>query len=282
MRARAEERVESSLPAVSFALVLASALLHAGWNFSMKRAAGDLATVRRGLALASVAVMPAALPLLALHPPGAVGWGCILATGIAHTLYFALLARLYRTGDLSSVYPLSRGIGVAGAALGASLLLGETVRPAAAAGILCVVAGILAAGTGGLGRTGALPGTAAVGAVIAAFALVDKIAVAHVHPVAYIWAMFLLPALLLAPRTRGLAADERAARRIGPGSMASYLLMLFAYRAGPLGPLIAAREVSVVFGAALGFLLLAEPLPARRLAGLALVVAGLVLLRAFA
>lgn len=269
------------LSGLAFALVLASALLHAGWNFAMKRAAGDLPTVRAGLALAAFAAAPFGIYYLARHPPPAAGWLCIASTGVAHAAYFALLASLYRTGDLSSVYPLSRGIGVAFAALGATLLLGEAVHPGEAAGIALVVTGIVAAGGGGLGGRGGRRKTAAVGLVIAAFALVDKTAVAYVHPVAYIWTMFLLSAVLL-PASGAAPADLRAARMIGPGSMASYLLMLFAYRAGPLGPLIAAREVSVVFGAALGFLLLREPVPARRLAGLVLVVAGLVLLRLFA
>lgn len=270
------------MSAALLALVLASALLHAGWNFALKRAAGDLPTVRRGLALAAVLAAPAGVPLLALHPPDRAGWLCIAATGLAHAAYFSLLARLYREGDLSSVYPLSRGLGVAGAALGAALLLGETFRPAGAAGVALVVAGILLAGARGLARAGLLPHILAVGAVIAAFALVDKVAVARVHPVAYIWSMFLLPALLLAPAARaGGAPDEAAARLIGPGSMASYLLMLFAYRVGPLGYLVAAREVAVAFGAALGCFILKEKVTPRRLAGIALVVAGLALIKAF-
>lgn len=270
------------MSAALLALVLVSALLHAGWNFAMKRSSGDLPTVRRGLAIAAAAATPVAAPLLALYPPDRTGWLCIAATGIAHALYFALLARLYRDGDLSSVYPLSRGLGVAGAALGAALLLGESFRPPGAAGIALVVAGILCAGARGLARAGLLPHVLAVGAVIASFALVDKTAVAHVHPVAYIWAMFLLPAFLLAPAARDRGApDEASARLIGPGSMASYLLMLFAYRAGPLGYLVAAREIAIAFGAALGYFILKERVTPRRLLGIALVVTGLALIKAF-
>jgi drug/metabolite transporter (DMT)-like permease len=93
--------------------------------------------------------------------------------------------------------------------------------------------------------------------------------------------MFLLPALRLAPAVRGGGApDEAAARLIGPGSMASYLLMLFAYRVGPLGYLIAAREIAVAFGAALGYFILKEKVTPRRLLGVALVVAGLALIKA--
>jgi uncharacterized membrane protein len=61
--------------------------------------------------------------------------------------------------------------------------------------------------------------------------------------------------------------------------MASYGLILYAFRLGPLGLIAPLRESSVVFGTALGVLLLGERLTGRKAAGIGAVAAGLVLIR---
>jgi uncharacterized membrane protein len=67
---------------------------------------------------------------------------------------------------------------------------------------------------------------------------------------------------------------------IGLGSQATYLLILYAYTMGPISYIIAARESSVVIGAALGFYFLKERLTASKTIGILAIFGGLVLIKA--
>jgi drug/metabolite transporter (DMT)-like permease len=112
--------------------------------------------------------------------------------------------------------------------------------------------GLIAGGVGLLswrrGTTGAAGWvwTLVVGGAIALYTLVDGAAVRLVSPLPYAAVMFLGSAALLAP---GALADRnpvpvRAAILAGVGSAASYGLMLFAYRLGPVAPLLALRQLA--------------------------------------
>ena len=105
---------------------------------------------------------------------------------------------------------------------------------------------------------------------------------------AYIYAMFLIPAALLAPyiliRHRRAVADAWRLRKgyialIGPGSMATYLIILFAFQVGKVSYVVAVREFSVVIGSALGVLLLGERLTVWKGLGILFICLGLVLVK---
>jgi drug/metabolite transporter (DMT)-like permease len=64
----------------------------------------------------------------------------------------------------------------------------------------------------------------------------------------------------------------------GAVSVAGFLAFLLAARNLPLGPVVALRETSVIFGAVLGTLVLKEGFGVRRLAAAAFVVGGIALL----
>jgi len=109
-----------------------------------------------------------------------------------------------------------------------------------------------------------------------------------VPPVIYIWAMFLGTSLLLAPwmLRRGVHPVLTVWRRgwphvcgIGIGAMLTYLLILYAFGWGPVGYIVAARESSVVVGAAAGILWLGERFDRWKLAGVSAITIGLVCLR---
>ncbi len=215
----------------------------------------------------------------------------VLATGAIHSLYFVLLGKAYETGEISFVYPAARGAGVAGTAVAAWALLGETVSPLGAAGIVSVSLGILALGAGEFVstrqyRSGLLAGS--VGVTIVCYSLVDKVGVGLMDPVIYICCMFWLSAAFAAPYTilyhRGKI--RRAWRDlkphiliIGPGSLVTYLIILFALQMTKVSYVFAARECSVVVGALLGRYLLKERLTVLRWACIVAVVTGTILVR---
>jgi len=65
---------------------------------------------------------------------------------------------------------------------------------------------------------------------------------------------------------------------VGVLMMAAYLAVLAAMAQAPVSYVVAAREVSVVVAAILGALVLRERHPAGRIAGAAVIFAGLVLI----
>jgi drug/metabolite transporter (DMT)-like permease len=97
-----------------------------------------------------------------------------------------------------------------------------------------------------------------------------------VDPLAYAAVMFLGSALLLAP---GWLADStavslRASAMAGVGSAASYGLMLFAYRLGPVAPLLALRQLAPSLAPLWGWWFLGERPAPQTWAGTLAVVAG--------
>jgi drug/metabolite transporter (DMT)-like permease len=273
----------------AFALVLVSALVHAGWNFAARRAAGDFGVLWLGLAVAAGLGLPAAA---AFWDAGtARAWPMIALTGAINAVYFVALAKAYERGGLSEVYPAARGSGVAGAALLSALALGERLGLAGSAGVACVLAGIWLSRPRGAARPPrghALPYALLAGACIGFSGLVDKVGMRTAHPVPYIVGLFAGGALLSAPYAWTRRREQcRAALRsrkalgaaIGLGSMVSYGAVLVAFRAAPLGLVAAVRESSVLFGAALAVGALGERLTPPRAAGLAAIACGLALIR---
>jgi drug/metabolite transporter (DMT)-like permease len=277
-----------------FGLVLVAAVCHAGWNFAARRTDGSLCVLWLGGLVAGTLMTPVAAVVVWRWPETIVlnpqSLACIAATGLLHALYFVLLGRAYEEGEISVVYPVARGSGIALAALGGALLLGEQLSAVGIAGIAAVTAGILwlalpgwlAKGHHGVGMA------LSVGATIPAYTLVDKIGVGLVHPVVYIWGMFAISnLLLLLPVWRRFGPEIRATFRdqltaivtIGCGGMLTYLVILFAYTLGPVGYVVAARESSVVIGALLGVVFLHETLSPGKIVGLGFVFLGLVCLR---
>lgn len=274
-----------------FGVVLLAATLHALWNFAAKKVAGDLSTMWLGVCLASVVSWPFALLVYDAGTLSLTTLSYILATGILHAGYFALLAKAYEMGDISVVYPVARGSGVAGTAVVAWLWLRESLSLPGVVGIVAICVGTALVGWSVRKQQeqGRAYGQALlVGAIIAGYAIVDKQAVGSIPPVLYISGMFTLTAALLLPYVLHykLAACRYAWRHlkgtialIGLGSIGTYLVILFALRLGPVSYIVAAREFAVVVGSLLGFFFLNEPLTVRKVLGILAITLGLMLVK---
>lgn len=279
------------MPLQAFILVMISTVLHAAWNFAVRKASGNLGVLWLGMWFASALCLPAVF----LVPPGSgsltAGWPFIAATGLTHSLYFLMLAKAYEDGEISVVYPVARGTGVGGTALGAWLLIDEKLTFPGAVGIVTVLLGIILLGLGGVRsrqRRRSIPYALIVGASIAVYSVVDKLGVSLVHPVHYVFSLFVIPGVILSPYVllRHRSAVVRTWRGMkkyaflaGPGSMATYLLVLYAMRIGKVSYILAVREFSVVIGALLGVLFLGERFGWHKGVGIGAVVLGLVLVK---
>jgi drug/metabolite transporter (DMT)-like permease len=268
------------------ALVLLAALLHASWN-ALLRSGRDrtqtmafMCAAQAGLAVVAMAVLGGRLQF-----PNSAAWGCIVASTIIHVGYNLFLVRAYKTGDLGEAYPIARGSSPLLVALGAAVVAGERLSWPTTLGIALVSLGIIALAFRGR-RIGAasLPFALATGLCIAAYTVVDGMGVRLAGDAAsYVLWFFLcegltMPALLLAlrgPQAFACRAPD-ALKAIVGGVLAvlAYGVVLYAMSLGPMGPVSALRETSVVFAALLGRVFLNESLTPRRVAACCVIALG--------
>jgi drug/metabolite transporter (DMT)-like permease len=262
--------------------VLASAGLHAFWNWLV-------ADARDSHAVAAVALLTAAIvfaPVAVLTWDVESGaWPYIVASAVLELAYFALLAAAYERADLSFVYPIARGTApvlvliVSLAALGAELSAGE------AAGVVAVAAGVVLVRGVGSGAASGLVMALGVAACIAAYTLVDDEGVRHAAALSYFEAVLLITAPLYAvavavargPGALRVAATPRSAAA-GIAMFGAYALALAALEIAEAAPVAALRETSVVMATAAAAIVGRELVPPRRLAGAVIVVLGVALI----
>jgi drug/metabolite transporter (DMT)-like permease len=273
---------------VTFA-VLGAALLHAGWNALVKSGTDQVLDT----ALVALGSSAATLPFLGfVPPPDAAAWPWLAASAVIHVGYFTALAGAYRAGDLSHGYPIMRGVAPVLVALSAFAWFGEAPGAAMWAGVLLICGGVTWLGVAGFDwrRSRAATGWAlANAAIIAAYTLVDAAGVRAAGGAAryVVWLFFFMGLpyvlLVLAVRRRALVSHTLCYWRrglLGGGCVvASYGIALWAMTRAPVAAVAALRETAVVFGALIGAWLLKEGHVRRRLAGAAVVFAGVAALR---
>jgi drug/metabolite transporter (DMT)-like permease len=290
------------MPLSALALVVLAGFIHACWNIAAKKAGGDV----RFVAFTSVVLMvfwaPVGLWVGWQQVPawGWLEWSLVLASALLHIVYFIVLLRGYRQADLTVVYPLARGTGPLLSSMVAIFFLGEQISALGLVGILGVVGGVfLIAGGPGLWqaaqdpqqqarvRTGIFYG-GITGLFIASYTVVDGYAVkvALMSPILVdyfgnlVRLVFLTPTLLRdRPAVWALWLQQRRyALIVGIFSPVSYVLVLYALQVAPLSHVAPAREVSMLFAALLGGHLLGEKDRGPRIAGAALIAAGVMAL----
>jgi drug/metabolite transporter (DMT)-like permease len=290
------------MPLSALALVVLAGFIHACWNIAAKKAGGDV----RFVAFTSVVLMvfwaPVGLWVGWQQVPawGLLEWSLVLASALLHIVYFIVLLRGYRKADLTVVYPLARGTGPLLSSMVAIFFLGEQISALGLLGILGVVGGVfLIAGGPGLWqaaqdpqqqarvRTGIFYG-GITGLFIASYTVVDGYAVkvALMSPILVdyfgnlVRLVFLTPTLLSdRPAVWALWLQQRRyALIVGIFSPVSYVLVLYALQVAPLSHVAPAREVSMLFAALLGGHLLGEKERGPRIAGAALIAAGVMAL----
>lgn len=299
------------MPWSALALVLLAAVLHATWNIAAKQAGGDERFTLLSSLLVCVVWLPAGLWFGWQEVPhwGLWEWGAVTLSAAVHLAYFNTLLAGYRAADLSVVYPVARGSAPLLTALVAVVLLGEVLSWWAALGVLGVGAGVFCIAGGprwlqalwrrdrpAVGSAPGLPGRTALGirwglatgALIACYSVIDGMAIKllAMGPVIYDYLCNVLRVPMQLPtllRHRGsLAAVWRAQWRaalvvatLGP---LAYICVLTALQWAPLSHVAPAREASMLIAAWWGGTLLREGDRAMRLAGAALICAGVVAL----
>ena len=124
-------------------LVLAAAIIHAGWNAWLKISVDRLVAIAfMGAGWSLLAVT--ALPFLPLPDPAA--WPYLLASVVFHTAYTLTLVKAYRIGDLSVAYPVARGTAPLLVTVISAITIRERVGLLGALAVALIVAGCIGLG----------------------------------------------------------------------------------------------------------------------------------------
>jgi len=280
---------------LAIALVLGAALIHASWNYLLKKSGGGIGFVWAFAALSSLLYAPlaAAVVIIQHFEFTTEALAFLFASAVLHTAYYLLLDRGYRHGDLSIVYPLARATGPLLTVLFAVAVLGERPGILALCGAALVVGGafFLAGNPAKLREAGASRGVAfalLTGCMIASYTVVDKQAVSAVliPPVLQDWGANLGRVIVMAPlalrRRQEIKAawnqQRKAVILVAILCPLSYILVLTAMVFTPVSYVAPAREISILVAALMGAHWLQEGDVPRRVAAAAAMALGVVAL----
>lgn len=269
-------------------------MMHATWNVLAKRSADPLAFL---FAISSAGLVIYAIPVGFVLSSEGVSSRVVpffLVSGTLEMAYTLFLAAAYRNGALSLTYPIARGTGVVLVPLLAIPLLDERPTAVALTGVATILVGFVTISVLGArdrvaeeiahGQRGMMFALL-TGLTIASYSLIDKAGVQHAHPLIYVYGLIGVQTLLLLPyivarKRTAVAAAWRAGRRAvlagGLLNIGTYLIVLAAMRVSgsKVSYIVPLRETSIVFATVLGVLILKERIGNIRIAGSALIAAG--------
>ena len=271
-------------------VVLLAALLHASWNFFVKR------TDDKHLSMSAVVIghAPFAVAALVFAPlPRQEAYPFLIAGTALHVGYQLSLLASYRIGDLSQVYPLARGVapllvtGISIMLMGVHLARIECIAVAAiAAGIMSLT--VVRRSDGSRNAKAALSALF-TGGFIAAYSLVDGLgARAAGTALGYYGWLSTVNAIIFGVIMRvaqpGIVKqlvchDWRLALGAGGASFSAYAMVTWAFTVAPIPLVTALRETSIIFALLLGVFVLKERLDLMKVFAVACTIVGVGLLR---
>lgn len=283
------------MTSIAFALIFASAIMHAFWNLVAKRVQGGTSFIWLFTAL-ELLIYPPFLAFIGFHELANITVteiAFIFASGLLHVVYFFLLTNGYRVGDLSIVYPIARGIGPLLAVIGAILLFKEHPANIALLGTVIISAGALFL-TGDprkVRKSNLLPGISyglLTALAVASYTLWDAYAMTTIliSPLVFQVGISISRFVLLTPLalrdTETIRYEWKHHRShalaIAILSPASYLLVLVALSFTSVTYVAPLRTLSILIGVILGTNLLKEGDSKRRIVAGLTIVFGVILL----
>lgn len=273
-----------------FLAMLASAFLHAAWNAWVKSRRDSNAAV-------AALVIGAGFPNLAILAvfgfPAAPAWPWIACTVTLSIVSLTLLAKAYREGDFAVAFPMIRGLIPVVLVLAAVPLFDETPRLAGAIGVLCVSAGLVLIGWESARRTRTMTlrglGFIALAAAVTATSVMMDAKGARLSQNSYGYAATIAVlngvVMWIVQRFRGHDVPAMLVRHwpvtIGASAIStvSYQLFIWSLQEAPVALVGALRETSMLFALLIALFVLGERFGAWRWAAVALMLAGMALMR---
>ncbi|MBK1696426.1 EamA family transporter [Rhodovibrio salinarum] len=273
-----------------FAAVLLAALLHAGWNSTVKVSLDRVSTMLL-LALAQAVIALSLLPFV--PPPHLDAWPWIAGAAALHASYKLFLIQAYAHADLSQAYPVTRGTAPLLVTLFSVVALGAHFDMAALVAVCAISAGVLLMAVKGA-VSGWMGGRALAFALVtagftASYTLVDGVGARVAGtPSGFIFWMVIGDACVMVVyvlATRGHAAflalrpSWRGGATAGAMSFGSYWIAVWAFTRAPIALVAALRESSILFATLIAFFILRESVSGWRWASTGLIAAGVVLMK---
>ncbi|MBI3162417.1 MAG: EamA family transporter [Chloroflexi bacterium] len=283
------------MPILALILLFISASMHALWNLLLKNS--DEKYIAMGWQVILSGIFSLGIIFFTGLPPRSM-WGLAIVSMILEAIYFILLCIAYSDHDFSLVYPIARGAAPALLVLWSAVFLREQLTVAGYIGLAMITGGMIVIGATTLiqsdGEKPHLRGiltSLSVALIISIYTFIDGTAVKNGPALPYGLSMFVMVPFVTTPyltRKYGWShfADMWRKKRGylllgGVLGLVAYMLALFAYTFAPLSYSGAIREVSAVIGAFLGWRFLKEEMGGVRVAGSAIVFAGVMVIAAF-
>jgi drug/metabolite transporter (DMT)-like permease len=284
-----------------YLLVLLATVGHAYWNYLLKRAGGGQLFTGLSKIGEVVLFLPAFLLFgwrdAASHGPQL--WPLAIVGAALTLMNYAMLAKAYARADLSFVYPISRGAILLFVPLLGFLVFGERLNDVGTIAVISILLGIIVMQLRALSWSAVcdlgahiVKSSATLFAVVAAaaaagYTIWDKRSVNAIAPFTYFYSYTAIVGaaygayIVRTYEPEAIRAEwQRNAWPIVQVAFLNtitYLLILFALRDGKSSYVVAIRQLSVAFGALLGWRLLGETIGPAKRAGIILIVAGAIL-----
>ncbi|CUH76445.1 EamA family transporter [Tropicibacter naphthalenivorans] len=279
---------------LALALAVLAAFLHALFG-ALQKGKHD-PWLSRGAMDLSYGIMAAPFALFVVPWPEPHMWPIFAGAFVIHGAYKLLQAMTYTQGAYTVVYPVVRGTGPLFAVIGASLIFGEHFGPVQWLGVAVLLAGIYGLAVYNL-RTitddrdklpKALALAVATGLFVALYTTYDAYGIrATADPFTFLAWFFFIDGWLM-PVIAGVRL--RRAGHVPPlkplvargiiGAFVAYFSfgsIMLATRLDNVGEAAVLRETSTVFAALIGWLVLGEKVGPRRIALMALIAIGAVI-----
>ncbi len=280
---------------LALTLAVSAAFLHAVFG-ALQKGRHD-PWLSRGAIDASYALMAAPFALFVVPWPEPHMWLIFLGVWVIHVIYKLLQAMAYTKGAYTVVYPVVRGTGPLFAVIGAYWLFGETFTLVQWLGVGVLLAGIfglavynfvfLVTARETLGI--ALLLAVATGSFVALYTTYDAYGIrATADPFTFLAWFFMIDGVTMPIyaywRWRRMGADQPTVGPLmlrgffgGLVAFASFGSIMLATRLDKVGEAAVLRETSTVFAALIGWLVLKETVGPRRIALMALIAVGAVI-----
>jgi drug/metabolite transporter (DMT)-like permease len=279
---------------LALTLALLAAFLHAVFGALQKGRHDPWLT--RGAIDFSYAAMAAPFALFVVPWPEPHIWLIFAGAFVIHTGYKLLQSWAYTKGAFTVVYPVVRGIGPFFTVIGAYLIFGETFSGVQWFGVAVLMAGILGLAAYNMvfmtdGRetlVAAMVIAVFTGFFVALYTTYDAYGIrATADPFTFLAWFFLIDGLvfpvLATLRYRSMVTPPTLAPLMARGfigglvAFASFGSVMLATRLDNVGEAAVLRETSPVFAALIGWLVLKETVGPRRIALMALIALGAVI-----
>jgi drug/metabolite transporter (DMT)-like permease len=278
---------------LALALALMAAFLHALFG-ALQKGRHDPWLSRAAIDIC-YGVIAAPFALFVVPWPEPHMWPIFVGAFLIHAVYKLMQAATYQRGAYTVVYPVVRGTGPLFAVFGAGLVFGEHFNATQWAGLACLVAGIFGLSVYNLIHTTvdrdtlvpALVLAFLTGACVAAYTTYDAYGIrATTDPFTFLaWFFFIdgwfIPAVTWRRWSRLPSSEIVPLLKRGLlGAIVAYFsfgAIMLATRIDKVGEAAVLRETSTVFAALIGWMVLGERVGPRRLALMALIAAGAVI-----